>query len=159
MTVMKSMKFFPLFFGLMCFFLAGCDSMPESISTPFSPPQPKLRVFAADERTTFAAARAALGDIGFGYARGGPAQGRLEAMSGLQSGGESALNSTRQFQLEANFSPAPDGGTQVSVVVHEVVEEDSRQSPGRGTSKALRDSPIYDEFFRAVERRLAAPHD
>ena len=152
------MKFFPLFFGLMCSFLAGCDSVPESISAPFTPPQPVSRVFAADERTTFAAAHAALADIGFGYARGGPAQGRLEAMSGLQAGGEQGLDSTRQFQLEATFSPAPEGGTQVDVIVHEVVEEDSRQSPGLGTSKALRDSPVYDEFFRAIQNRLAAPH-
>lgn len=152
------MKFSPLFFCLICFFLAGCDSMPENISTPFARPQPKSRVFAADERTTFAAAHAALADIGFGYARGGPAQGRLEAMSGLQAGGAAALTSTRQLQLEADFSSAPGGGTQVDVVVHELVEEDSRQSPGLGTSKVLRDSPVYDEFLRAIERRLAAPH-
>ena len=79
-------------------------------------------------------------------------------MSGLQAGGEQGLDSTRQFQLEATFSPAPEGGTQVDVIVHEVVEEDSRQSPGLGTSKALRDSPVYDEFFRAIQNRLAAPH-
>jgi len=152
------MKFFPLLFGLMGCFLAGCDSMPEGISTPFTPPQPVSRVFAADGRTTFAAAHAALADIGFGYAHGGPAQGRLEAMSGLQAGGAEGLNSARQFQLEATFSPAPEGGTQVDVLVHELVEDDSRQNPGMGTSKALRDSPIYDEFFRAIQNRLAAPH-
>ena len=131
--------------------------MPESSSAPFSPVPPKSRVFAADERTTFAAAHAALRDIGFGYARGGPAQGKLEAMSGLQSGGESALTSTRQFQLQATFSATADGGTRVDVIVHEVVEADSRQSPGLGTSKALRDSPIYDNFFRAIQQRLSAP--
>jgi hypothetical protein len=138
-------------------FLAGCDSLPDHISTPFNPPPPKSRVFAADERKTYAAAHAALADIGFGFAHGGPAQGRLEAMSGLQTGGDVSLNSTRQLQLEATFLPAADGGTEVDVVLHETVEEDSSQSPGLGTSKALGDSPVFEEFFRAIERRLAAP--
>lgn len=148
---------FLFIFAVATFLLTGCDSLPDRLSTPFSRPQPKSHVFAADERTTFAAAHAALADIGFGYAHGGPAQGRLEALSGLQTGGSGSLSSTRQLQLEATFSPAPDGGTQVDVVLHEQIEDDSNRNPGQGTSTALPESGVYDDFFRAIERRLAAP--
>ncbi len=112
--------------------LAGCDSVSEQIRAPFVAPQPKSRVFAADERATYAAARAALDEMGFGYVRGGPAQGVIEALSSVQTGGEASMNGGRQLQLEAHFSPAADGGTQVDVVMHELVQSDMNQHAGHG---------------------------
>jgi hypothetical protein len=151
------MKLFPLFFCLSCLLLAGCDSVSEQIRAPFAPPQPKSHVFAADQRTTYAAARAALADIGFGFTHGGPAQGVLEGLSSVQTEGEDAsLSGARQLQLEARFSPAADGGTQVDVVMHELVQSDMNRDPGMGTSTLLRDSPACEEFFNAIARRLAA---
>jgi hypothetical protein len=149
---MKTYLFFP---SLFCLVLAGCDSVSEQISAPFVAPQPKSHVFAADERATYAAARTALDDMGFGFARGGPAQGVIEALSGVQTGGETSLNGARQLQLEANFSSTADGGTQVDVVLHELVQSDLNQNPGMGTSTRLRDSPVYEEFFSAIGRHLA----
>ena len=135
--------------------LAGCHSVSEQIRAPFVAPQPKSQVFAADERTTYAAARAALGELGFGYMRGGPAQGVIEALSAVQTGGNDAsLASARQLQIEAHFSPAADGGTQVDVVMHELEQSDLNQNPGMGTSVWLNDSPVYEEFFNAIGRHL-----
>jgi hypothetical protein len=151
------MKFMLLFSCLLGLMLAGCDSVSEQLSAPFVPPQPKTHVFAADERATYAAARAALGDIGFGFSRGGPAQGVLEALSGVQTEGEEGyLNGASQLQLEAHFSSAAVGGTEVDVVMHEIVQNDMNQHPGMGTSTVLRDSPVCEEFFQAIGRRLAA---
>jgi hypothetical protein len=145
-----------LYFSLICLVLAGCDSVSEQISAPFVQPQPKSRVFAADQRTTYAAARAALDDMGFGFARGGPAQGMLEALSSVQTGEGASLSGARQLQLEAHFSSAADGGTQVDVVMHELIQSDLNQQPGMGTSTLLRDSPVYEDFFNAIGRHLVA---
>jgi hypothetical protein len=141
-------------FSLLCLVLSGCDSVSEQIRAPFVAPQPKSHVFAADERATYAAARAALGELGFGYVRGGPAQGMIEALSGVQTGGEGSMTGGRQLQVEAHFSSAADGGTQVDVVMHELVQGDLNQNPGMGTSTWLPDSPVYEEFFNAIGRHL-----
>jgi hypothetical protein len=150
------MKLFPLFLTLLCLVLSGCDSVSEQLRAPFVAPQPKSHVFAADERTTYAAARAALDEMGFGYVRGGPAQAVIEALSGVQTGGEGSMNGGRQLQIEAHFSSAADGGTQVDAVIHELVQSDLNQHPGMGTSTLLRDSPVYEQFFAAIGRHLAA---
>jgi hypothetical protein len=152
------MKIFPLFLCLSCLVLSGCDSVPEQLRAPFVAPQPKSHVFAADERTTYTAARAALDEMGYGYVRGGPAQGVMEALSSVQTGGEGSMNGGRQLQIEAHFSSAADGGTQVDVVMHELVQSDLNQHPGMGTSTLLRDSPVYEEFFAAIGRHLAVKH-
>jgi hypothetical protein len=68
------------------------------------------------------------------------------------------MNGGRQLQLEAHFSSATDGGTQVDLVMHELVQSDLNQHPGMGTSTLLRDSPVYEEFFAAIDRHLAAKH-
>jgi hypothetical protein len=149
------MKLFPLLFGLLCLLLSGCDSVSEQIRAPFVAPQPKSHVFAADERTTYAAARAALDELGFGYVHGGPAQGVIEALSSVQTGGEGSMTGARQLQIEAHFLPAAEGGTQVDVVMHELVQSDLNQNPGMGTSTWLGDSPVYEEFFAAMGRHLA----
>jgi hypothetical protein len=151
------MKPYVFLFSLSCLVLAGCDSVSEQIRAPFVTPQPKSRVFAADERATFAAARAALDELGFGFVRGGPAQGLIEALSSVQTAGEGSMSGGRQLQLEAHFSSAADGGTQVDVVMHELVQSDLNQHPGMGTSTLLRESPVYEEFFAAIGRGLAAP--
>jgi hypothetical protein len=145
-----------LLFGLLCLVLSGCDSVSEQLSAPFVAPQPKSHVFAADERTTYTAARAALDELGFGYVHGGPAQGVIEALNSVETGGESSMTGGRQLQIEAHFSSAADGGTQVDVVMHELVQGDLNQNPGMGTSTWLRDSPVYEEFFNAIGRHLAA---
>jgi hypothetical protein len=150
------MKLFPLFFCWSCLVLAGCQSVSEQIRAPFVAPQPKSRVFAADERTTYAAAQAALGELGFGYLRGGPAQGVIEALNGVQTGGEGSMTGGRQLQIEAHFSSVADGGTQVDVVMHELVQGDLNQNPGMGTSTWLGDSPVYEEFFAGIGRHLTA---
>jgi hypothetical protein len=144
-----------LILGLLCLALAGCESVSEQIRAPFVPPPPKTHVFAADERTTYAAARAALADIGFGFVHGGPAQATIEALGGVQTDGGTTMNGARQLQLDARFSPAVDGGTQVDVVMHELVADDLNEHPGMGTSTVAPDSPVAEEFFNALGRRLS----
>ena len=68
---------------------------------------PHVRVFAADARTTFAAAKGALAQMDYRFTHGGPAEGRMEALSPIASGGGGA----DQFTLAADFRTV-DGGTE-----------------------------------------------
>ncbi len=138
------------------FFLPAATPCRSKSARRSSRPSPKSHVFTADERATYAAARGALDDLGYGFARGGPAQGVIEALSSVQTGGETSLNGARQLQLKAHFSSTADGGTQVDVLLYELVQSDLNQHPGMGTSTLLRDSPVYEEFFGAIGRHLAA---
>jgi hypothetical protein len=137
--------------------LAGCEQVPESIRERVpggGAAQPRVQVFQADPKATFAAAKAALDQMGYKFTGGGPAQGRMEAMSEISPG--DWPGSSHQFSLHADFRPAPDGpGTQVTVRMTEVIEADSTNHPGQGTENALTDTPLVDVFFHAIQQNLA----
>jgi hypothetical protein len=137
-----------------CFLLsAGCDELPDSLRDRIDGAEPPhVRVFSADRKATYAAALEAVGQIGFRFERGGPATGDLEAISGLATGDD--LGSTRQFSLKARLNPTPDGGTEVQVWIKEIVEGDSENHPGFATESPLRDTPLYEAFFHAVQQGI-----
>jgi serine/threonine protein kinase len=49
-----------------------------------------------------------------------------------------------------------DGGTEVTVVLKEIVEADSADHAGVATETPLRDTPLYDNFLRAIQKALDA---
>jgi hypothetical protein len=132
---------------------AGCDEFPDSLRDRIDGAEPPhVRVFPADQRATFAAARSAIDQLGFRFVRGGAASGELAALSELSPG--DAQGSTQQFSLKAKLSPAPDGGTEVSVWLKEIVESDSENHQGFATESPLRDTPLYETFFHAIQQGI-----
>lgn len=136
----------------------GCETMSdmtESVREKVAARSaPHSRVFSAEQRTAYAAARAATEAMGFRFLRGGPAQGEIDAVSGLSS--DNALRSTRQVSMKIRLVTVP-GGTDVRVALTEIVEQDSSKSAGRAIESPLRESPLYSVFYRQVEQSLGAP--
>jgi hypothetical protein len=139
--------------------LAGCEDVSDSVSSglPLGVPT-QVRIFPGDPRATFAAARGALNQLDFRFVSGGPAQGELHAISEVAPGDNPG--SSHQYTLRAQFHGTLDGtGTEVSVQMTEIVEDDSEHHQGEGTEVGLRDTALYDSFFNLLQQQLAAaPH-
>ena len=138
---------------------SGCESLAEATTSVrdriAAREQPRTHTYKVAQRPTYEAARLAVEQMGFRFIRGGAAQGELEAVSGLASGDK--LRSSRQITLKLRLNPTLDGGTEASLLLSEVIESDSRGRAGQGTSAALRDTPLYEVFFRNVQLALDAP--
>jgi hypothetical protein len=149
------MKRFSIILGLIAMgaLLVGCESTRDSVREKFSArEQPRTRVFAAEPRATYEAARRAAEQMGYRYIRGGPAQGELEAMSGVSS--NDTMSSSRQISMNVRLEPSLEGGTEVSLRLKEITEGDSVDRAGQATSTTLRDTPQYEVFFRNVQQAL-----
>jgi len=153
------MKPLPVLLVLVLLALTGCESlsdMKDSFKeTLASRDQPRTRIFAADPRATYDAARTAVDQMEFRFVRGGPAQGQLDAISNVDS--SESMHSSRQITLKARLAPAADGGTEVSLWLHEILEDNSSQNAGMATETPLRDTALYEAFFRDVQQALALP--
>jgi hypothetical protein len=152
------MKIPPLFAALLAAaLLSGCESsLPDDVRSALGPREaPRSRVFQADQKATYAAVRAAADEMGYKFEHGGPAEGRLEAMSPINRGDDPG--SARQVSMKVTLSPAAESGTEVEVSLVEVIEEDSANQPGMATETPLRDTPLYEVFFRNVQTALGGP--
>ena len=149
----------PRFALLVPFFalaFAGCEDVADAVRSglPLGT-EPRVQTFPADPRTTFEAARKAIDGMGYTFVRGGPAQGRLEAVSAV--GQADVSGGSQQFTLRAEFHATLDGtGTEVSVRMTEIIEEDSERRAGQGTETPLRDTALYEAFFRRIQAALPA---
>jgi len=134
--------------------LAGCEDMPESLRNRMPGGAPaRVQTFPAEPKATFAAAKTALDQMGYRMTGGGPAEGRLTAISEISAG--DWPGSSHQFTLRAEFHPALDAsGTEVSVRMTEVVESDSANHQGQGTEAPLQDTPLVEAFFHAIQKNL-----
>ncbi|HVW22195.1 MAG TPA: hypothetical protein VHC86_13365 [Opitutaceae bacterium] len=132
--------------------LAGCDTMESVRDRVTQGPPPQERIFAAEPRATYAAVQAALRSLDFRQTHGGPAEGTIDALSAIQPGDNPG--GARQVSVHAELR-AVDGGTAVDVQMKEILEDDSQRHPGMATSTALRDTPMYEVFFHAVQAALA----
>lgn len=152
------MTFRHLFALLSCLALAACGSVSDATTRVrdriAGRDETRVRTFAADQRATYDAVRAAAQHMGYRFVRGGAAQGEFEAVSGIGQG--DTLRSARQLSLKARLRPNLDGGTDVSVRITEIIEADSTNRPGLATETPLRDTPQYEVFFRIVEQGLRA---
>jgi hypothetical protein len=130
---------------------AGCDNLADSVRSRLEPNgNPHVRVFSADEKTAYAAALAALDQIDFHFTHGGPAEGEMEALSSITHDADGS----RQVSLAAEFRVANGGGTEVTVRMKEILETDPEAHLGQGTETPLRDTPLYEVFFRNISQEL-----
>lgn len=138
---------------------AGCESLSDATSSVrekiAAREQPRTHTYKAPQRATYDAARTAIDQMGFRFIRGGAAQGELEAVSGVSS--SDTLRSSRQITLKLRLNSSLDGGTEAALLLAEVIESDSSGRAGLGTSAPLRDTPLYEVFFRNVQLALDAP--
>ncbi len=155
---MIPMKPFALVASVLCLALAGCESVSDvtsSVREKFAArTAPHTHMFAAESRAVYAATRSAIDAMGFTFQRGGPAQGEIDAISGLSS--DNGLRTTRQILMKVRLVTVPDG-TEARVTLSEVVEDDFDKGAGRGTESPLRDTPLFEVLFHHIEQALAAP--
>ena len=137
---------------------SGCASLSDATTSVreklAAREQPRTHLYQAPQRVTFEAARVAVEQMGFRIVRGGAAQGELDAVSGLSS--SDTLRGSRQITLKLRLQSALDGGTEAALRLTEVIESDSRGRAGQGTATPLRDTPLYEVFFRNVQVAIDA---
>jgi hypothetical protein len=139
---------------LACGCLAACDSVVEHAREQVTGDYPtQTRTFNAPEKATYEAARAALKAMDFRYTHGGQRQGIIEAVSAITPG--DTAGSSHQFALKANLQESLDGKTtDVTVSLTEIVEDDTQNHPGRGVENPLRDTSLYEVYFRNIQQNL-----
>jgi len=138
--------------------LAGCESggLSDDVRSALGPREaPKTRVFQADQKATYEAARKAVDEMEFHFERGGPAEGRIEAHSAI-TGGDDSATSARQISMKVTMEPGPDGGTSVEVSLTEILATDPTNQESMATQTPLRDTPLYDVFFKDIQTYLQA---
>jgi hypothetical protein len=137
--------------------LAGCDSgISDEVHSVLGPREaPKSRVFQADQRATYNAVKAAVDAMGYRFVHGGPAEGSLEALSGIADGEDPG--SSRQISMKVHLTPDGESGTEVEVSLTEMIEEPTPNQPAMATQTPLRDTPLYEVFFRSVQTALTSP--
>lgn len=145
--------------ALLTFLLAGCESISNTTTVVrekiSAPNEPRTKTIAAQPRLVYEAVRAAAGQMGYRFVRGGPAQGEFDAVSAVAQG--ESNGSSRQVTMKARLQPTLDrAGTELTVSFTEILEADSTNRGGQATEKPLRDTPQYEVFFRRVEQALAA---
>jgi hypothetical protein len=152
------MKPFVLLASILCLALAGCESVRDATSSVreriAGRTAPHSHLFAAESRAVYVATRSAIDAMGFNFQRGGPAQGEIEAISGLSS--DNSLRMTRQISIKIRLVAVPDG-TEAQVTISEVIEDDFDKGAGHGTESPLRDTPLYEVLFHHIEQALASP--
>lgn len=141
-----------------CLALAGCDTVGSdfktSVQEKFTGPAYRMRTESADGRTVYEAARKAIDAMEFHFVRGGAAQGRIEALSGLTA--SDSLKGAHQLAMTIKLTPVA-GGTEVAVLITEQVQDDfNKGAAGQAVETPLHDTPLYDVFFRNVAQALAA---
>ncbi|MGC4073873.1 MAG: hypothetical protein QM760_15440 [Nibricoccus sp.] len=136
---------------------AGCESSPElpSVFRERVSPSYRTHVVAVEQKPAYEAARAALKKMNFKFTSGGAAQGKLEAINALQPG--AGAGSARQVSLSVKLAPAANGGTEVSALFSEILEDAFSKREGMGTSTPMQDTPLYEVFFRHLDEELAKP--
>jgi hypothetical protein len=137
--------------------LAGCDSgLPDDVRSALGPREsPKSRVFPADQKATYAAAKATVEDMDFHIIKGGPNEGTMVAMNHVERGDE--VGSARQISIRVTMQPGPESGTEVEVAMTEILQADADNPGGLATETPLHDTPLYDVFFKGIQARLNGP--
>lgn len=135
-------------------FFTGCEStqMPSSWREKINGPTYRNEVFSADRALVFAAAKAAVLDMGFTVSKAGAAQGIIEGYHKVVAG--DSLQSATQRLVSVRVSDDP-GGTQVEVLFSQVVQDDFSKGPLLGTTTPMRDTPLYEVFYRGIRESLA----
>lgn len=157
MSVPNVKKISALLFAAVAFAVSGCESGPKlpSVFRERISPTYRTHVVKAEQKPAYEAARAALRKMNFKFSSGGPAQGKLEAISALQPG--EGPRAARQVSLSVKLAPSSLGGTEVSALFSEIREDEFSKREGMGTSTPMQDTPLYEVFFRHLDEALAQP--
>ncbi len=137
--------------------LAGCDTLDDATSgirDRFAARnEPRTKTFSSPPRVVYDGVKAAANTMGYRFVRGGPAQGEFEAVSGVAPG--ELAGTAQQLTMKVRLHATLDGtGTDVSVRFTQILEEDSRDRPGMATEATMRDTPLYEVFFRDIQQAL-----
>lgn len=135
--------------------LGGCEAVTDRVRQKFTPAPPETRTYKADQRAVYEAARNALDGMGFRVLRGGPAQGKIDAVNSVQT--DDALRGARQVAVKVRLEPTLDGGTEMRVWITEIVEDNYHSGAGMGTEMPMHNTPLYEVLFRRVGRALGEP--
>jgi len=139
-----------LFLGLAVAFLAGCDSVATRVHDRFEDVPPHTKVFSAGLKATYESAQAAVRKVGLLLGHTSAARWSVEGYAPIRAG--DAINDARQTTIEVKLAEAPDGQTEVSVLIFDQVEGNYTG----GTSKqALREHGLYEAYFAALQEVLA----
>jgi hypothetical protein len=136
-------------------FLGGCaslESMRDTVKDRVAGVPPKVRVVEGESRQSYEAARLAMEKLGYRFASGGPAQGRLEGFTRIDGGHD--FGSSRQRSISIHLEPVDGGKIEVQVLLTEIIEEGSDRAAGAPVETPLRESSGYDAFFLELERQL-----
>lgn len=139
--------------------LSGCESIADATTAVRGKiaerAEPHTKVVAAPPRLAYEAVRSATAQMGYRFVRGGPAQGEFDAISARSA--DDLGRGSRQFSMKVRLQGTLDGkGTEVSVLITEILEADATHRAGQATEAPLRDTPQYEVFFRGVEQALSA---
>lgn len=137
--------------------LSGCESLSDAtagVREQFAARnQPRTKTFSAPERVVFQAVKQAASDMGYRMTYGGPAERLYQGLGGVAPGEYSG--SARQVALKVRLHETPDEtSTEVSVWFSEIIEPDSSNRMGMATQTTMRDTPLYEVFFRQIQQRL-----
>jgi hypothetical protein len=138
--------------------LTSCGSVgtdfQKSVSEKFDGPTYHTKVVTADGRAAYDAAKRAVEKLGLRIVGGGAAQGRIEALSGLSA--NDSLQGASQLAMKVKLNPVSSDGTEIALLITEQVQDDFNKGAGQVTETPLRESALYEAFFRMVEHTLAA---
>lgn len=137
----------------LCVAVSGCDSISDVREKFAQRDEPRTKTFSAPPRVAYDAVKQAAANMGYRFTHGGPAQGVFEAVSGVGPG--ETAGSARQVGVKVRLHATLDGsGTDVSVRFTEIVEADSSHRMGMATETTMRDTPLYEVFFRNIQQAL-----
>ena len=139
--------------------LSGCESLSDaatSVREKFSPQnETRTKTFSAPPRVVWEAVHQAAGVMGYRQTAGGAAQGSYEGISGVDQG--EVARSSRQVGVKVRIHATLDGtSSEVSVRFTEILESDSSNRMGMATETTMRDTPLYEVFFRRVQEALGS---
>ncbi len=108
------------------------------------------------EREAYHAARRAVERFGFRVTGGGASQGYLTALNAVNPGGPGQRSHQTSLRVKFGVSTRGPGMTEVSALFSEI--EDNPTDPRNGATEVpLKESPLYEVFFRYLDEALAGP--
>ena len=116
---------------------------------------PKDRIYQADQKATFEAAKDVITAMGYTIEKSGAAQGEITALSGVSRGDPRA--GERQISLRVKLTQASATETDMEVSLTEIIATDSGAQGSLATQTPLADPALYDDIFNKMARALAAP--
>lgn len=139
--------------------LAGCDTLDDaaaSVRDRFAKNEPtRSKTFSSPPRVVYDAVKVAAGRMGYRQTHGGPAEGEFEAINDVDVG--ETAGTARQQTMKIRLHGSLDGNsTDVGVRFTEILESGSGSGRGLGTETTMRDTPLYEVFFRNVQQALDA---